>query len=116
MSAASRIVQLGQDLARVQTQRDQLQQQKGQLQAQLAKLQKTAAKPLKIATENRTLHEQLSAARELEATLRDENRRLRGRSARNWFLTGGGVLLGGILMGLLLPHIRLGRRRRWNEL
>jgi len=38
------------------------------------------------------------------------------RSARNWFLTGTGVMLLGIMIGIIIPRMRWRRRSSWSEL
>jgi SH3 domain protein len=38
--------------------------------------------------------------------LDDTNSKLQDRSQRDWFLTGAGVLGGGIFLGLVLPMLR----------
>ena len=40
----------------------------------------------------------------------------RTRDQRRWFVTGAGVLLAGLLLGLLLSRLRLRRRSRWGDL
>ena len=54
--------------------------------------------------------------RELE-DLKQQNRELENSTAQRWFLIGAGVIVGGILLGLILPHLRMRRRRdSWGSL
>ena len=43
-------------------------------------------------------------------------RALKERSERDWFIAGAGVLLGGMILGFIIPKIRWKRRRSWGEL
>jgi SH3 domain protein len=47
--------------------------------------------------------------------LEQEKDELLGQSNRTWFITGSLVLLGGILLGLLLPRLRLQKRSRYDS-
>ena len=53
--------------------------------------------------------------RELQI-VQQENQSLADRSNRDWFLLGAGVLVSGVLVGLILPRLRVQRRSRWGEL
>jgi SH3 domain protein len=46
------------------------------------------------------------------AELEQINRELDHSNNQRWFLIGGGVIIGGILLGFFLPQVRLGRRSR----
>jgi SH3 domain protein len=35
---------------------------------------------------------------------------------RDWFLAGAGVLAFGLILGLVLPRLKFGRRSRWGDL
>ena len=57
-----------------------------------------------------------SMTREVE-DIKQQNRELENKTAQNWFLIGGGVVVGGILLGLILPHLRVRRRKSsWGSL
>ena len=86
------------------------------LNQELEELRRAAAEPMELARQNDLFRKQLQDQQELELGLREENRRLRAADQRRWFVTGAGVLGGGILLGLILPKLRVGRRKRWNEL
>ncbi len=49
-------------------------------------------------------------------TLTTDNRELRSRASREWFVLGAGVVIVGILLGLLLPRLRVKRRSSWGDL
>jgi SH3 domain protein len=46
-----------------------------------------------------------------------EIRELKNSAVQRWFLIGAGVLLGGIVLGLILPHLRMRKRKdSWGSL
>jgi SH3 domain protein len=83
---------------------------------ELAEIRRTAAQPLAIEQENLRLQEEIAAAHEGQRHLELENAELRDQSRRNWFLAGGGIALGGLLFGLIIPRISWRRRQRWDSL
>ncbi|MBL8259445.1 MAG: TIGR04211 family SH3 domain-containing protein [Candidatus Competibacteraceae bacterium] len=84
--------------------------------ADLAAVRKSASQTLAIEQDNREMQQAVTAAREQQRQFQLENESLRNQAARNWFLAGGGVALGGLLMGLLIPRLSWQRRRRWDQL
>ena len=82
-----------------------------------AALQRTASNSVRIANERNELRKQVtSLTREVE-DIKQQNRELENKTAQNWFLIGGGVVVGGILLGLILPHLRVRRRKSsWGSL
>jgi len=86
------------------------------LQTELAQIKQAAANTLAIKERNQSLDKQLQAvSMDLDAA-EQRNRALKERSERDWFIAGAGVLLGGIIIGLVIPKIRWKRRRGWGEL
>ncbi len=114
---------LKQRLDTLSTQKGDVESSFGQLSAdnhrlaqELAQIKKTAANAIAIDQQNKDLQERVvNLERELQI-VQQENQSLTDRSARDWFLLGAGVLLSGVLMGLLLPKLRLQKRRTWGEL
>jgi len=50
-------------------------------------------------------------------SLKQQNRDLGNDSTQRWFLIGAGVVLLGIILGLILPHLRFQRRKSsWGSL
>lgn len=86
------------------------------LTKQLADIQRTASSALAIDAENQELKNTLMQMERGQQTLRQENVALHDRTTRDWFMIGAGVLVAGILLGLLLPRIRLRKRSSWGSL
>jgi SH3 domain protein len=100
----------------LEEERDALANRLESLADELAQLKRTASSAVAIQTENQRLKTRSSAmTADLEA-LREELLVLRRRQEREWFVAGAGVLLGGMLLGLVIPKIRWKRRRGWSEL
>lgn len=85
------------------------------LEEELAEINRTAANVLAINDQNKSLRDQLNAADIRVDTLEHENRGLRSQTTRYWFMTGGLVLVVGIILGLWLPRIRWQRRSRYDR-
>ncbi|WP_082830023.1 TIGR04211 family SH3 domain-containing protein [Ectothiorhodospira sp. BSL-9] len=81
------------------------------LEAELDNLREVAAEPLETARENEELRQSLSQEQQRVSDLLDENRALRGDERLNWFLYGGGVAIGSLILGILLTRVRLRRRQ-----
>ncbi len=84
---------------------------------ELETVRRTASQTLAIDEENHRLQQEVVASRERQGQLEVENATLRDQSYRNWFIAGAGAVLGGLLSGLIIPHLSWGRRqRRWDRL
>ena len=94
---------------------DTLEREKGQLEKELADIKRTAANVLVINDDNNALRNQLMDTDIRVDTLEQENRELSSQTMRNWFMTGGLVLVIGIILGLWLPRIRWQRRSRYDR-
>lgn len=90
---------------------DELASRVSELEAELVKLREVAAEPLETARENEELRQSLSQEQQRVSDLLDENRVLRSDERLNWFLYGGGVAIGSLILGILLTRVRLRRRQ-----
>jgi len=111
---------LGSQLAAIRNQyRDaeqtiaRLERERNELQTELDEIRETAADVLAINDQNQQLQEGLTNAEISIDRLNEEVRSLASQSNRNWFITGALVLVGGIVLGLLLPRMRWQRRSRY---
>lgn len=92
----------------------QLEKDYAALQKELADLQAVAAAPVKLHEENKAMRTRLDSLENENAQLRTTNEKLRDDAYRDWFLSGAGVLAGGILLGLVLPKLRR-RKSGWGD-
>lgn len=94
---------------------DQLQQELGRLQSELVQVRAASTDVLRIQAERDQLQSTvISLKRELE-TLSQEKNTLDEDQQQTWFLIGGIVLFGGVLIGILLPRISFRRRNQWGS-
>ena len=91
-----------------------LEREKEVLQSELDEIRRTAANVLAIDSQNDELQEKLTNAEIEIDRLNEEVRALTGQSTRSWFITGAAVLVGGIILGLILPRLRWQRRSRYD--
>ena len=113
---ASQLETLGQTAGEIEKSRSALATDKKVLQTELAQIKQAAADTLAIKERNKSLSKRIEAlSADLDAA-NHRNRALKERTERDWFLAGAGVLLGGMILGLVIPKIRWKRRRGWGEL
>jgi len=94
-----------------------LQTEKQTLEQDFAALQRTASSAVQIADERNALRKQVSDLTRQSADLQLRTNELENNNLQEWFLIGAGVLLGGMVLGLLLPNLKLRRRRsNWDSL
>jgi len=79
-------------------------------------LRSLAAQPLKLSDENQQLSRSKVSLENQVNTLQKEITALRDETKKQWFLTGAGVVLAGILIGLTLSRMRRVRKSDWGSL
>ncbi len=90
---------------------------KSELEKELNSIRRTAANAIRISEERNDLGKQVAALTRSVEDLKQENRELTNQSDQDWFLIGAAVIVGGIILGLILPHLRFQRRKSsWNSL
>jgi len=94
---------------------DALEREKAAAENELAQIKRTAANVLGINEQNQSLMDQLATSQIRADTLEQENRRLASQSTRYWFLSGGLLLLVGVILGIWLPRIRMQRRSGYDR-
>jgi SH3 domain protein len=102
-------------LKEVQTNLDAALADKHRLEEELLSIRQAAGDAPRILRERGELRQTVADLTRQVGELEQINRELDHENAQRWFLIGGGVIFGGILIGLFLPHVRLGRRRRGFE-
>ncbi|WP_404361131.1 TIGR04211 family SH3 domain-containing protein [Methylotuvimicrobium sp. KM1] len=84
--------------------------ERNQLMMELAEIKQISSSAIDIKNQRDQFQERVvSAERELQQ-LKRENQALRDNAHQDWFLYGGILALGGVLLGFILPKLSLGRR------
>ena len=120
--ASSRGSSLNNQLAAIRSEHDtaerrieELERDKTELQQELADIRRTAANALAVNDENTKLRDRLMDSDIRVDTLEQESRDLSDQSSRYWFMSGGLVLVIGMVLGLWLPRIQWQRRARYDR-
>lgn len=92
-----------------------LKQTNSALKVELERVKKVAADTLIINEKNQQLTEALALAESKQVSLQVENERLANNTEQAWFIRGAGVILLGMFLGLLVPKLRLKKKRKWGE-
>jgi len=121
-NATSRGTSLGSQLTAVKGEYDAannsiatLEREKAAAEDELAEIRRTAASVLSINEQNQSLMDQLATAQIRADTLEQENRQLSSQTTRYWFMSGGLLLVVGIILGIWLPRIRWQRRSGYDR-
>jgi len=85
------------------------------LQTELARIRKAAANAVAVADENRVLKTKAAEAEQAFEALRQETSDIRSGAQQRWFILGGGAILLGMLLGLILPRLKVRRKDRWGR-
>lgn len=90
---------------------------KEKLNIELTRLKKIAARPMQLEAENDQLRNELVKIEAEMRLLKQEYQTLDDNSDKEWFMTGAGVLFGGMILGLIFPKLRSGQKKAsWNRL
>ncbi len=114
---SSKLADLQKQHKALQAAHKELRQIKKKLDSNLQNIQRTASSAIRISNERNELRTQVKELSRQVGELKQENRDLSNKATRDWFLIGAGVIIAGILIGLILPHLRFQRRRNdWGSL
>jgi len=116
VAARQRVDQLSRENRELIEERNRLMSEGDNIAGELARLKDLSANAISLEESNQRLQVALKRSEKTIEELRAENARLGSTSRRDWFLSGAGVLVAGLLFGLILPRIRWRRRRQWNDL
>lgn len=102
--------------------RDELRQERDSLlkgnenkDAELTNIRRVSANAIDINSQNQELQTKLQTMNHRLQAQTSEIQELKDKRNRDWFIAGAAVLLGGILLGLILPKLRLRRRSSWSD-
>jgi SH3 domain protein len=100
----------------VDTQNMSLKEKSQRLSKELDDLRRTASNAVALDNENRQLKEKLQEIDHENQSLVIENNALKDNSTRSWFLIGAAVLFAGILLGIILPRLKVRKKDSWGSL
>jgi SH3 domain protein len=114
---ATRLAELQSVHAGLRAEHEDLRAEKVRLEEELATIRHASANVVRITEERAELRQSVADLTRQVAELQQANRDLGNQTTQRWFLIGAGVVGGGILIGLILPHLRFRRRRSsWGSL
>jgi SH3 domain protein len=103
--------------------RDELRQERDGLlrsnqgkDTELADIRRVSANAIDLNSQNQELQTSVQTMNHRIQAQTSEIQELKDRRNRDWFLAGAAVLIGGILLGLILPKLRVRRRSSWSDL
>ncbi len=112
----SAIAELKSEIGKLKNNQNTLQSERTNLSNSLEDLKITAANPLSLSKKNKQLKKELSKVRDNEAALEKDNQQLRSNVMQEWFLIGGAVSIGSLILGLILTRINWRRKRdSWGD-
>jgi SH3 domain protein len=91
-----------------------LNEQFTRVQKELEAIVRTSANAVRISMERNDLRKQLADLTREMADLEQKYREASNNREQRWFIIGSGVLLAGIVLGLLLPSVRLKRQKGYS--
>lgn len=94
----------------------QLAEKTQKLQQELEHIREISSNAIALDQNNKELREKLIRLETDLQAMEQQNAVLKDRSARDWFITGTGVTILGIIIGLILPRVRIQRKSKWSEL
>ena len=114
---SSKLAKLSKDYEALNQAHKSVVKEKDALKQELEELRRVSANAVEISRERTTLRKQVATMSHDVEDQRQEIRELKNSAIQRWFLIGAGVLLGGILLGLILPHLRIRKRKdSWGSL
>jgi len=114
---AAQLTRLKSEHEALQAEHARLGAEKSGIEQELATIRQASANVLRITEERAELRKSVADLTRQVAELEQANRDLANQTNQRWFLIGAGVVAGGILLGLILPHLRFRRRKSsWGTL
>ncbi len=113
----ARLIQLQQEHHTLQKDYATVKKGKDELGIELETIRRTASNAVRIANERNNLRKMVARLTQEVENLKQENRELSNDSNQQWFMIGAGIIILGIILGLILPHLRFQRRKNsWGSL
>lgn len=110
------IKELKTEIRQLKKEKSALQNERTNLSNSLEDLKITAANPLALSKKNKELKKELDKAEANVAMLDKDNQQLRSNVMQEWFIIGGGVSIGSLILGLIITRINWRRKRdSWGD-
>ncbi|ODN68055.1 MULTISPECIES: TIGR04211 family SH3 domain-containing protein [Methylophaga] len=109
------LAQLSSQTSEADDQNMSLKETAQRLSKELDDLRRTASNAVALENENRQLKERLQQIDHEIQSIVIENNTLKDNDAKNWFLIGAAVLFGGMLIGLVMPSLRMRKKSSWGN-
>jgi SH3 domain protein len=107
----SNVAELKAEIKQLKNENNTLQNERTNLSNSLDDLKITAANPLALSRKNKELKKELEKAHANVAMLDKDNQQLRSNVMQDWFIIGGAVSIGSLLLGIILTRINWRRKR-----
>ncbi len=113
----ARLVQLQREHQTLQKNYTTVKKEKDALGRELETIRRTASNAIRISNERNDLRKMVAQLTQQVENLKQENRELSNDSNQQWFMIGAAIIILGIIIGLILPHLRFQRRKSsWGSL
>ncbi len=110
------VAELRSEVRKLKNEKGTLQNERTNLSNSLDDIKITAANPLALSKKNKQLKKDLGRAEDKAAMLDKDNQSLRSNVAQEWFIIGGAVSLGSLIVGLILTRINWRRKKdSWGD-
>ena len=112
-AAEDEIAALEAELADSEDAKEALEAELAEAEARIEELEadlEAASEGYELVEANEQLQDRVEVLLERKEELEQRNQELTDRSEQEWFLAGAGVLVGGVILGLILPRLRPRRR------
>ena len=110
------VAELKAEIRQLKDEKSTLQNERTNLSNSLDDLKITAANPLALSKKNKQLKDELAKVRANEEMLEKDNQQLRSNVMQEWFIIGGAVSIGSLLLGIILTRINWRRKRdSWGD-
>ena len=110
------VAELKSEVRTLKKEKGGLQSERTNLSNSLEDLKITAANPLTLSKKNKQLKKDLSKVEAKAAMLEKDNQQLRSNVMQEWFMIGGAVAIGSLILGIILTRINWRRKRdNWGD-
>ncbi len=110
------VAELKSEVKKLKGEKGSLQSERTNLSNSLEDLKITASNPLSLSKKNKQLKKELDKLEDTASMLDKDNQRLRSNVTQEWFMIGGAVAIGSLILGLIITRINWRRKRdNWGD-